>query len=360
MVSLCESTGFGTTASCTTAYAAGSYGAVWTQVLSAADVTGLDGQYICNSLSSNFCAAPSTSPLNTTGLFPKPKPANATAPAPSGNRTKVLHLSDLHLDARYQVASEANCTSGLCCRYTAPSTSNASIVFPAPLYGAYKCDSPYNLALAALQSIGPLTGTSAESPLGFTIYTGDLVAHDAQNQLSMAYVEYTETSVFQMFKSYISGAIYAVLGNHDSSPEAQDAPHSLEGDLGQQLSWNYDHVSSLWEMEGWLSNEDGEEAKAHYAAYSVKTELGLRIITLNTDFWYKQNYWNFINTTNPDVSGGLQFLIDELQKAEDCGERVWILGHVLSGWDGTVSPPSPSPSQNHPCSSILLYYIEIP
>ena len=83
MVNMCESTGFASNASCMANYAAGSYGAVWTQVLALADVSGLDGRYICNSLSSKFCAAPSTSPLNMAGLFPKSKPANATAPLPS-------------------------------------------------------------------------------------------------------------------------------------------------------------------------------------------------------------------------------------------------------------------------------------
>ena len=55
--------------------------------------------------------------------------------------------------------------------------------------------------------------------------------------------------------------------------------------------------------------------------------------------------------TNPDTSGMLRFLTDELQDAEDAGERgslylsafhqylsidpVWIIGHVLTGWDGT-------------------------
>lgn len=80
LVSLCISTGFGSNSSCTTNYAAGNFGAVWTQILAFADVTGLDGQYICNSLSSTFCPAPTLTPLNTTGLFPKPKPANAKAP----------------------------------------------------------------------------------------------------------------------------------------------------------------------------------------------------------------------------------------------------------------------------------------
>ena len=35
-------------------------------------------------------------------------------------------------------------------------------------------------------------------------------------------------------------------------------------------------------------------------------------------------------------------MIDELQKAEDAGERVWIVGHVLSGWDGHNPLPNPT------------------
>jgi hypothetical protein len=137
MISLCQSTGFSSNSTCASTYAAGSYGAIWTQVLALADVTRLDGQYICSTLSTAFCSVPTTTPLNTTSLFPKPKPKNVTAPKASGKLVKVLHLSDFHLDPRYSVASEANCSSGLCCRYstTAP-TSQA--IFPAPLYGAYR------------------------------------------------------------------------------------------------------------------------------------------------------------------------------------------------------------------------------
>ena len=145
-----------------------------------------------------------------------------------------------------------------------------------------------------------------------------------------------------MFKSYISGPVFAVLGNHDSNPEAIDGPHSMPGPLGQQFSWNYDHVSSLWQHEGWLSDSEADQSAIHYAAYSVKNQYGLRIITLNTDFWYKSNYLNFINTTDPDVSGTFKFMINELQAAEDAGERVWILGHVLSGWDGSNPLSNPT------------------
>lgn len=58
-----------------------------------------------------------------------------------------------------------------------------------------RCDTPYALGLAALQSIGTLTGTgNTSADVAWTVYTGDLVSHDSQNQLSRAYVEYAETS----------------------------------------------------------------------------------------------------------------------------------------------------------------------
>src|SRR5437763_854694 len=57
---------------------------------------------------------------------------------------------------------------------------------------------------------------------------------------------------------------------------------------------------------------------------------------------YKSNFLNYINTTNPDNSGNLAWMIGELQDAEDKGERVWILGHVLTGWDGFNPLPNPT------------------
>lgn len=95
MVALCQATGFSSNSSCQTTYQAGSFGAVWTQVLSKADVSGLDGQYICSSLSTNFCSAPPVVPVKV--KFPKERPADTSVPARSGKRARIFHLSDMHL-----------------------------------------------------------------------------------------------------------------------------------------------------------------------------------------------------------------------------------------------------------------------
>ena len=77
-------------------------------------------------------------------------------------------------------------------------------------------------------------------------------------------------------------------------------------------------------------------------AYAHTTATGLRIISINTDFWYTANIFNYFNFTNPDQSGILTFLATELAASEAAGQRVWIIGHVLSGYDGTNALPNPS------------------
>lgn len=95
MVALCQATGFSSNSSCQTTYEAGSFGAVWTQVLAKADVAGLDGRYICSSLSTKFCSTPPV--ISVKATFPKERPVDVSMPARSGKRVKVFHLSDIHL-----------------------------------------------------------------------------------------------------------------------------------------------------------------------------------------------------------------------------------------------------------------------
>ncbi|KAJ5167820.1 uncharacterized protein N7482_003414 [Penicillium canariense] len=346
LISMCKAFGFHSDEACEEDFAPQSLGAIWTQILAYADVEGLDGQYICNRLNSDFCDQPKTRPLDASQFFPKPKPAHVQVPKASGKRVKVLHMSDFHLDARYAVNSEADCSAGMCCRSDQHHAgSEDHVVSPASAYGAFRCDTPYDLGLAALQAVGPLTGTGKgcdNESLGWTLYTGDLVSHDHESQMSREYIEYTESSMFHMFKEYLSGPVFVALGNHDSSPENMDSPHTLPGRLGEQSSWNFRHLADLWQHEGWISNKTAEEARAHYGGYSVKLHYGLRIISFNTDFWYKSNLFNMINTTNPDNSGIFSWMVEELQKAEDTNERVWIVGHVPSGWDGSNPIPDPT------------------
>jgi hypothetical protein len=75
---------------------------------------------------------------------------------------------------------------------------------------------------------------------------------------------------------------------------------------------------------------------------------------------HSANFFTYINLAQADNSGMLRFLTDELQDAEDNGDRgvlvhrglvmhlltlfslVWIVGHVPSGWDGIDALQTPS------------------
>jgi hypothetical protein len=134
-----------------------------------------------------------------------------------------------------------------------------------------------------------------------------------------------------------------------------------------QLRWligfSYDHAASLWETLGWISADVAKVSKATYGGYSTIAPGGkLKIITINTDcktlfvlpsrrnwianvdgiVWYVDNWFNFVNSSNPDQSGTLRFLTDELQSAEDAGQRAYVIGHVLPGWSGSNAVPNPS------------------
>lgn len=330
--------------SCEENYSARSSGGVIAQVLQFANVSGFDGQMICaKQMPDKFCTVPPVTAYNASLYFNTTEPVNKVAPTPSGKTTKVLHLSDFHLDPRYTVGSESGCSEYLCCRPGQNASANGQIVLPAPRFGAYQCDTPYDLAMSAMEAIPVLTGTKGTG-FNFTIFTGDLVSHDNDNQLGRDFVEYEESVIYGFFKKFLgSGPTYAALGNHDSWPQALNSLNSLVPEyLADAFSWNYNHLAALWEHNGWISEDEGQQVRTHYGAYSTVTSGGLRIITLNTDFWYTANFYNYINMTDPDPSGMLSFVAAELQRAEDLGQRAWVVGHVLSGWDGSAALKNPS------------------
>ena len=140
------------------------------------------------------------------------KPAMVKETPRSGKTINVLHLSDYHLDLRYAVGSEANCTLYECCHDYGVFGDLTPIEFPAPATGAFLCDSPHELGQSTFGSI-----KSRVSDLSFGIFTGDLVSHDLWD-LNATYVLNEElTSYNDFFKGLGPDVpVYPVLGNHDS------------------------------------------------------------------------------------------------------------------------------------------------
>ncbi|KZF23874.1 Metallo-dependent phosphatase [Xylona heveae TC161] len=271
----------------------------------------------------SVCDAPPTILIDESRYF-KPKPANRTvSPQPSGNTLNVLHISDWHLDARYDIGSNAS--------------------MPASRFGAFSCDTPADLALSTFYEMDKFIDRST---IDFTIFTGDIISHDDDDELSRALVKYEEKTAYETFKSWLSGPLYSTLGNHDSLPQALLTPNDLRGNQSNEFSWHYSFLASLWKNEGWIESSAAHYAKTHYAAYATITPQGLKVISINTNVWYTSQYpdniYNYYNFTNPDPTGMLAFLAEELQASEDINQRVWIIGHVPSGPIGISALPNPT------------------
>ena len=210
--------------------------------------------------------------------------------------------------------------------------ANASV--PASRFGYLYCDSPPDLALSAFSTMDQFVDRSS---IKFTIFTGDIVGHDNDDQLSRAYVEYEETVTYQTFKAQMGNSpIYPTLGNHDSLPEAYNTPNSINNSSGSSniFSWNYELLSSMWQADGWITENQTTYAATHYGAYATTTASGLKIISINTDFWYVGNIFNYYNMSNPDNSGVLTFLANELQNLKTSLNESGLLG--MCSQDTTV------------------------
>lgn len=370
MVQLCEKYKFekhpSLTAACESTFGAAQWGSVYTQVLSYANLSegSSTPDAICTSyLKIKVCPYPEMR-LPTDDFLNKWFKGKPQAPAEVTQRSKkvgpkrdkplrVFHGSDFHVDPRYLVGSEGSCDSGQCCRsdsfnstlwnqtsFAPGSIPKANISHPADYWGYYECDSPWSLIAAAMEGI---SGLQKPEPLDLAIYTGDLTTHDSDAHLSQDMVKYSEQSLYDMFHRHLGNTTMVVaLGNHDSSPADLAAPANLPDGRSGQLSWDWDNVAALVKSEGWGNDTTAQTIRSHYGAYSVSPRQGLRVIALNSDFWYRGNPMSFLNVDEPDPSGMLRWLTDELQAAEDANERVWTVSHVIPGWDGGDGVDNPT------------------
>ncbi|KAF9917475.1 hypothetical protein BX616_000875 [Lobosporangium transversale] len=250
-----------------------------------------DGKYVCHALA-GICSPPVLKP--NTIVFPKPKPTNAAPPAHSGQRIEALHLSDWHVDELYAPGSEAKCDKPTCCSKNA--NSAAAIVHPASSWGEYSCDTPVKLTQDLLNFVPKAANVS------FVILTGDVPPHDVWLQTKETVLPIEKNAYEAM--SELPARVYPAVGNHESGPS---------------------NLADNWSR--WLP-EDAVNTVRNYGAYTASPAPGLRIISLNTNFCYKNNFHLLANLNDHDPYGELKWLIAQLQAAEDAGERVWIIGHV--------------------------------
>ncbi|UKZ46180.1 hypothetical protein TrVGV298_000379 [Trichoderma virens] len=225
--------------------------------------------------------------------FPSSKPSTGR-PAPSGK-------TPLKVVQPYTAADEPG-------HSTSPAGPN----------GDHKCDTPVGLEISMYQAIKNIVPDAA-----LTLFTGDIVDHAIWNT-SKPYNQKQISDAYTYMSQYL-GLVYGTAGNHEADPANAFPPQSISN----SSQWVYDALSAQWTR--WVG-ASAEAQIENIGAYSTKYPNGnLRIISLNTNFYYRMNFWLYQEDIEQDPDGQIKWLVSELDAAEKAGERVYIIGHMPIG-----------------------------
>ncbi|XP_077488730.1 sphingomyelin phosphodiesterase-like [Amblyomma americanum] len=228
-------------------------------------------------------------------------------------RVKVLHISDTHYDPEYVPGSNGACQDPICCR-----GNNGRPAKAADAAGKWghrgKCDIPLRTLESALKH------AAENHKIDVVLWTGDLPPHDPWKAKREDTLENLRVTSGLIRKYFSNATVLPSIGNHEAVP-INSFPVNNKANFSTQ--WLYDNFAEHW-MD--FLPESTKDSIKLGAFYSVNVAKGFRVISLNTNLCYIYNWWLLYNSTDP--SGQLQWLAVELQRAEDSGEKVYIIGHV--------------------------------
>ncbi|ODM96222.1 Sphingomyelin phosphodiesterase [Orchesella cincta] len=234
---------------------------------------------------------------------------------PKGIRTlKVLHLTDIHVDMDYHFGAMTDCENEMCCHVEngkGPPGKRAGY------FGDYnKCDLPFHSYMDALQHI-----SSTHPDIDVIYLTGDFVPHNIWSTSIAGNVE-TLVNASQYINDFFPRAkVIPVIGNHETHPVNMFSPFGVPSNYS--TDWLYSAAARAWSH--WIPKESIHNF-LHAGFYDVEVDHYFRVIVLNTNLCYGYNFWQSFEPRDP--SGQLRWLARELQRSEDIGQFVHILGHV--------------------------------
>lgn len=187
-------------------------------------------------------------------------------------------------------------------------------------WGDYRnCDSPKWLLHNMFQNI-----VSNHPDIDYVVCTGDLVPHHiwkVSRESNLAVVHEMADLVRGFFPNI---PIYGAVGNHESFPRDSFPPPEVEevwAKFGSQ--WLYDALSDHW---GRMMGQPSPPSARYGGFYSVLARPGFRIISVNTNYCYRLNWWVLYKDVDPGMM--ISWLVRELSRAEQRGELVHIIGHI--------------------------------
>ncbi|CAL4074481.1 unnamed protein product, partial [Meganyctiphanes norvegica] len=89
------------------------------------------------------------------------------------------------------------------------------------------------------------------------------------------------------------------------------------------VQWLYDALAEQWSR---LMHQDVSHTAKYAGYYSALVRPGFRIISINTNYCYRFNWWLLYKSEDPGEV--LKWLTKELESAEAADEKVHIIGHI--------------------------------
>ncbi|EMG46769.1 asm-2 Sphingomyelin phosphodiesterase 2 [Candida maltosa Xu316] len=343
-----------------------------------------DLEYYCFFKDRQSCKLPATQDVEKlyqlSQWWPEKQPQHYAEPVYTNNTEtfNVLHFSDPHMQLKYFVGAEANCTTTPCAtresfnkdlldknynfteyyKSLGPDLADEDIQLsfypdahydenneyikgeyydypkyrgwnfksvPATPFGAYTADSP---ELLLNNSLIHMSQVHQDVNFEFALYNGDSIDHLLLSRTP----EYAKEVAFRAtnaMKHFLGDVpVLSTLGNHEINFNyGQLVPNKYDAD--NTYNWSLEDLADLWVDNGWFKEEDRQSLKTHYTGYSYVTKRGLKVIGLNSNTYYNKNLWAYIDITNdPDIFGQWEFLVNELVESEKLGQRVWIMTHI--------------------------------
>ncbi|GMH76232.1 hypothetical protein TrLO_g4037 [Triparma laevis f. longispina] len=153
----------------------------------------------------------------------------------------------------------------------------------------------------------------------FILVSGDIVHFPPRNSSDLSKQNILDTiSSFTawMVAEFPSTKLVPALGNHDHHP-SNNWPVDVD-----DSAWLYNHLADIWSV--WLE-PDALETLGRTGWFSTDVAEGLRVITLNTNFFTVYNTYLPWNTTIADEQ--FTWFEGELERALSDNVKVYINGH---------------------------------
>ncbi|XP_053681968.1 sphingomyelin phosphodiesterase-like [Sabethes cyaneus] len=244
--------------------------------------------------------------------------------ARSENDIKIVHITDLHYDSKYEAGYNAVCNRPACCRNDQGIPNNPQE--GAGFWGDYRdCDSPW---VSVEDTIDHIVENHPDA--AYIYHTGDIIDHGVWETSIGHNIRSMNRLHNKLIEAFPNTPVYNAIGNHEAHPTNVFAP-TIANRPELSVGWLYSYLADVWGH--WLPRSTINTIRQG-GFYTTLVRPGLRMVVVNNQDCYTYNWWILWNPGY--LANQLQWLHDVLLLAEQNGEKVHLLAHIPYSSSGST------------------------